>query len=135
MTVYVPQEPTRYVNGEQEPMFDLTPASEYGDINILLNSGQVMLNTAPMIQKLRTEMREYSDEDYILAIGDPSALAAVVAVAAMYNNGKFKLLKVLLLNLHTLLLTPLIRSYRSCKFLWIFCVFHHSFQYHTFYLN
>jgi hypothetical protein len=93
MTVYVPQEPTRYVNGEQEPIFDLTPASEYGDINVLLASGQVMLNTAPMIQKLRVEMRDYNDEDYILAIGDPSALAAVVAVAAMYNNGKFKLLK------------------------------------------
>jgi hypothetical protein len=33
------------------------------------------------------------DEDYLLMVGDPAAIAAAGAVACMMNNGRMKLLK------------------------------------------
>ena len=34
-----------------------------------------------------------NDDDYLLMVGDPAAIAAAGAVACMLNNGRMKLLK------------------------------------------
>jgi hypothetical protein len=38
-------------------------------------------------------LKDFSDDDYLLAAGDPSAIAVAGAVAAEANRGRFKLLK------------------------------------------
>lgn len=84
MTVYVVQD---------SPKFNLLPAAEYGELQTLLPPGQVMLATAPTIRVLRDKLRNFSDDDFLLAIGDPIAIGLSVALAAGFNGGKIKMLK------------------------------------------
>ncbi len=84
MTVYVVQE----VKG-----INLLPATEYGDIEILLPQGQVAFYTKPTIKRLYTNLRKYTMDDYLLMIGDPAAIALASAVAADIGQGNLRLLK------------------------------------------
>jgi len=94
-TVYIVQEPQRRdrITGEFVPAFDLTPASIYGDLKVILPPGNSMLSTAPMVAKLKYELRNFNDDDYLLAVGDPAAMTAAAAIAAKNNRGKYVLLK------------------------------------------
>jgi hypothetical protein len=38
-------------------------------------------------------MKDFTDEDYLIAVGDPSVIAMAAAVAGEFNLGRFKLLK------------------------------------------
>jgi hypothetical protein len=84
MTVYVVQE----VKG-----INLLPATEFGDIEILLPQGQVAFSSGPTIKRLYTNLRKYTSEDYLLMIGDPAAIALAGAVANNISNGIIRLLK------------------------------------------
>ena len=71
-----------------------TPAGQFGELETLLPPNrQIMFNSQPVVLKLRDRLREFSDEDYILASGDPAAIGLVCAIAAERNHGKFKMLK------------------------------------------
>jgi len=94
-TVYIVQEPVRRNrdSGQLEPVFDLTPAAVYGDLKVLLPPGNVMLSTAPMVAKLRHELRNFNDEDYLLLTGDPNAIGTAASIASRNNRGRFQSLK------------------------------------------
>jgi len=83
-TVYVVQE---------SPKYSVLPASEYGELKVLLPPGQIMLATAPTVSLLRKNLRDYSDDDFLLAMGDPIAIGLAVAIAANNNGGRVKMLK------------------------------------------
>ena len=92
--VFVVQEPMKKDrSGNFVPMMDFRQATQYGELNVLLPPGRVALSPAPMIRKLNDGLSDFSDEDYLIAAGDPSAIAAAGAIAARNNRGKFKLLK------------------------------------------
>jgi hypothetical protein len=93
--VYIVQEPRRKnrETGEWVSAFDLTPAAEHGELQFLLPSGPVMLNPQPMINKLRMKLCNFTDDDYILPVGDPVAIVAATAVAASFNRNQVALLK------------------------------------------
>ena len=93
--VFVTQESVRKNNnGELIPMFDLTPAAEYGNIITLLPRGPgVTLNTGLVVQHLKQKLSDFCDDDYILPIGDPTAFMLAALVAGKFNNGKVKVLK------------------------------------------
>ena len=95
MTVYAVQEPMRrdHASGEMVPAVDLRPAGQWGAIDILLPSSMHMVNTAPAVRTLRSKLRDFGDEDYILAVGSPGAIGAAVAVAANMNRGRVKMLQ------------------------------------------
>lgn len=95
MTVFVVQEPVirDRSTGDIRPRFDLTPASRYGDLEVLLPAGNVVLSAAPMVKELRSKLMRFSDEDYLVCVGDPSAIAVAASIAASFNNGRYKLLK------------------------------------------
>mgnify|MGYP000622126402 CR=1 FL=1 len=42
---------------------------------------------------IKQELKEFSDDDYLLLIGDPAIIAVCGAIAAKNNRGKFKVLK------------------------------------------
>lgn len=88
--VYVVQEPRR---PDGRALVDISPAVEYGRIEVLLPSGDIVLSPAPVVAALRNGLRNYGDDDYLLALGDPSAIAIAAAVAAEHNAGRFRLLK------------------------------------------
>ena len=42
---------------------------------------------------LKKKLKDFSDDDYILCLGDPSIIATVAVVAASMNRNRFKMLK------------------------------------------
>lgn len=83
-TVYVVQE---------SPKYSALPAAEYGDLKVLLPPGQIMLATAPTVSQLRAKLKDFDDNDFLLAMGDPIAIGLAVAIAANNNGGRIKMLK------------------------------------------
>ena len=91
--VYITNEPYRMENGVQKSSFNLTPAAEYGDLEVLIPAGQSLLSTVPTVRTLRDKLRNFCDDDYLLPVGDPSIMVAAGAIAAEFNNGRVKLLR------------------------------------------
>ena len=79
--------------GSMVPAFDFRKAAEYGDLEVCLPQGRVALTPGPTVQCLTEKLRNFTDEDYLMAVGDPSAILIAGAIAASNNRGKFKLLK------------------------------------------
>jgi hypothetical protein len=42
---------------------------------------------------MKRVLRDFTDQDYLLLIGDPAAMSIAAAIASQYNNGKFRFLK------------------------------------------
>ena len=84
MTVYVVQE---------VPKFNVLPARKYGELELMLPPGQITLSAGPTVNRLKHKLRNFTDMDYLLLIGDPLAIGLAVAVASNANRGKVKLLK------------------------------------------
>lgn len=73
---------------------NLAPAAEYGELVALLQPDEdIILNTEPHVNLLRTKLRTFTDADYIVPMGDPVAIGIVCALAAAMNGGRFKVLK------------------------------------------
>ena len=85
MTVYVVQEKTGV---------DITDALRFGEFeNLLPRKDQLMISSQPVVYSLKKKLKDFSDEDYILCLGDPSIIATVAVVAASMNCNRFKMLK------------------------------------------
>ena len=85
MTVFVVQE----VKGR-----NILSAEKFGTLELLLPEGsQLVLSTGPTVRRLRYKLRNFNDDDYLLLIGDPSAIGIACSIAATNNRGKFKCLK------------------------------------------
>lgn len=78
---------------QEDAKKNITPASEYGEIQILLPPGQIVYSPGPSMARLRIKLKNFGDEDYLLCIGDPVAIAMAAMVASHVNNGKVKFLK------------------------------------------
>jgi len=73
---------------------NITPAMQYGEIvTILPPNAQILFSVAPAVARIQRRLEKFSEEDYLVLIGDPSAIGIVCSVAAARNNGRFKLLK------------------------------------------
>ena len=84
MTVYVLQETGK----------NFRSAEKFGDLKVLLpDNRNIILSAGPVTQKLRKELRDFCDKDYLLLIGDPAIIAVAGAIASENNNGRFKVLK------------------------------------------
>lgn len=85
MTVFVVQE---------VPGRDILSALSYGALEILLPPGmQVTLSSQPVVRRLRQALKNFSDEDYLLLMGDPVAIGIACSVAASMNHGHYRILK------------------------------------------
>lgn len=83
--VFITQEDTRK---------NFLPAREFGELEVVLPEGsQVFRNSVPTVAEVRRKMADFSDEDYILPVGDPVSIGVACATAAMVNEGRFKVLK------------------------------------------
>jgi hypothetical protein len=72
---------------------NLLPAQEYGELKALLPSGQITLSPGPSIYRLRQRLQSFADDDYLLLVGDPIAIALAAMVAGSMNNGRINFLK------------------------------------------
>ena len=84
MTVYVLQEMGRNIRS----------AEKFGDLKVVLpDNKQIVLSSGPLTFKLRHELKDFNDKDYLLLMGDPAIIAVAGAVVSDVNGGKFKVLK------------------------------------------
>lgn len=96
--VFVVQRPTYRdrKTGEWITKYDLTPAKEFGELVDVLPVGQTFWDAETIAAQaeriLNATTWEFDpDEDYILAIGDPVAIAVVAMIAG--RLGKLNILK------------------------------------------
>lgn len=79
---------------QEDPRKNFLPAMEFGELVFILPAGeQVFLNAGPTIAKVRTALRDFSDDDFILPIGDPVGIGIACVEAARANDGRYKQLK------------------------------------------
>ena len=73
---------------------NILSAEKYGELVLLLDSDrQVVLSAAPTIKTLKLKLKNFSDDDYLLLMGDPVAIGIACAIACENNRGKMKCLK------------------------------------------
>ena len=73
---------------------NITSAMDFGDIETVLPpNAQVAFYVVPTVRRIRRKMVNFTDDDYLLFIGDPTAMAIVASMAAEVNHGRFKCLK------------------------------------------
>lgn len=92
---YIIQEPMKrdHITGQMIPVMDFRKVLEYGEPVVCLTSGRVGLTPGPTIDTLRDKLRSFTDEDYIVSVGDPTGIFAAAMILGDINNGKCKLLK------------------------------------------
>jgi hypothetical protein len=79
--------------GEFEDKYNFQKASMYGNVKIILTSDKTSpLSPMPAIMQLEKALDNFSDDDYLLPVGNPAFVAAAGAIAARNNDGCFKML-------------------------------------------
>ena len=77
-----------------QPKYNVLGAQKFGQIVTLLpEKSQIILSPGPLIQKLRTLLKDYTTNDYLLLSGDPAIIGVVCSVVSDITNGKYNLLK------------------------------------------
>lgn len=85
--------PTVYVVSETGH-HNIAPALNFGTIETILPpNAQIAFSVAPTVARIKRKLERFTDEDYLLFIGDPTAIGIISAVAASRNKGRFKCLK------------------------------------------
>jgi len=83
--VFVVQETMRH---------NVLPAQQFGELCFLLPPNvQIAFSPGPMVNRMKRHLSKFTDEDFLLLIGDPAAMSIAASLAANYNNNKFRLLK------------------------------------------
>jgi len=92
--VFVTNEPyEKTEGGGMRSKFNLTPASEFGELTVLIPAGNSLISSVPTVRTMRDKLADFSDDDYLLPVGDPSAMMIAGAIAASVNNGRMKVLR------------------------------------------
>ena len=91
-TVYVLQELPGTKAGS--PKINIMSASKHGDFKFLLPEfSQIIFSPGPLIYKLRSLLKNYTPQDFLLLTGDPAIIGVACSIVSEMTNGKFKLLK------------------------------------------
>ena len=77
-----------------QPKYNVLGAQKFGKIVTMLpEKSQIILSPGPLVHKLRTLLKNYTEEDYLLLSGDPAIIGVVCSIVADITNGKYKVLK------------------------------------------
>jgi hypothetical protein len=87
--VYVLQHPPAHIN--------ILGASNFGYLVICLPStgedSQIIFSSAPFVFKMRKNLQDFKQTDYILCTGDPAVIGISTAIVGDITQGRFNLLK------------------------------------------
>jgi hypothetical protein len=79
---------------QENPNVNVIGAGRFGDLIPLLPPGrQITLSSDPVKNLLKIKLKNFNDKDFLLAMGDPVAIAIASMVASDINNGKVNMLK------------------------------------------
>jgi hypothetical protein len=93
--VYAPQVPSKYDGATKlwVPSINVDHAKNFGEVVVMLPPNANRLHIAPLVTALREQMKDYGPDDHIIAVGDPSLIAAVACIAVRKTGGLLKVLK------------------------------------------
>lgn len=93
--VFAPQVPSRYDTASRlwVPVMNMDPAKKFGEVVVMLPANANRLHSAPLIAAMREQMADYSDVDALVAVGDPTLIAAAALIAAKKCGGRVRMLK------------------------------------------
>lgn len=93
--VYIVQKQMRYDPAKRGlvPRFNLEPARQYGDLKFLLDSQATPLSPDTTVACLQERLREFSENDYLLLVGNPCLMGWACAMAAEKAGGVLQLLQ------------------------------------------
>lgn len=93
--VYIPQVPSRFDTsvGMWVPSVNMSPAEQYGQLVVMLPPDANRLHVAPLVAAMKEQMSDFTDEDYVVAVGDPSLIAAAAVIATRKSHGTLRILK------------------------------------------
>ncbi len=93
--VFIVQQPTQLdVAKRFVPKFDISPARKFGKLVLVLGPGNIFEDQlARSVIHMRQVLSDYSVRDYLLALGDPVAIAAAAMVASEETGGFVNVLK------------------------------------------
>ncbi len=83
----------RFEEGVLQSVHDLTPASIYGQVEVLYAGRNPGLALQPIVQSMRRQLRDFSDDDYLLPLGDPVLIGIAASIAAEMNRGVVSFLR------------------------------------------
>ena len=90
--VYVIQEIPGTKTGT--PKINIIGAGKYGKFKFLLPElSQIIFSPGPLIYKLRTLLKDFTSDDYLLLTGDPAIIGVTCSIVSDMTNGKYNLLK------------------------------------------
>ena len=90
--VYVIQEIAGSTDGR--PKINIMGAAEYGKFKFLLPElSQIIFSPGPLIFRLRKELANYKQKDFLLLTGDPAIIGVACSIVSDITNGKYNLLK------------------------------------------
>ena len=73
---------------------DYSQAERFGEIIFLFDgSKQVVMSPQPTIRKLKSLLKDFKDNDYLLLVGDPALIGLTTAVVSTICNGRYNMLK------------------------------------------
>lgn len=69
------------------PKYDLTPATEYGELVFCFGAGDMDYHNNPQgaVKRLRSVLKDITPDDFILPIGSTTLMCLTAAVAAEYT--------------------------------------------------
>lgn len=94
--VFAVQKPARFDKelGRFVPMYDFSPAEAHGRLVFILGPGNILQHRmSQALTQIRHVLTTYTAQDFIIAVGDPVAIAASVMIAAERTGGVVNLLK------------------------------------------
>lgn len=77
---------------QERPKLDISSAAHYGTLVTIFPERDQLYDPDAAVKRILRVMGNFTEEDYILAIGHPTAISAVTATAARMNGGRFKML-------------------------------------------
>lgn len=98
MSVYVCQEPLTMRRGKPVKRIDLEAAgaTQFGDLRYVLSwkDTQVIEPRADrLVWKIRQALRDFSEHDFIIPIGDPTVIQLVGIIAGELAGGRYRVLQ------------------------------------------
>lgn len=96
MTVYVVQEQIVFDGrtGQNTPRFPtIEKAKVFGDLKYILEPNAHPFNQEAILGKFHASLVNFSDDDYLILVGNPILLGMATSIAANYNSGRVKFLQ------------------------------------------
>ncbi len=80
-------------NGDLVPLYDLTPAEEFGELVYVLPPDASPHRPSQVLPLIRSCLSNMTPKDYLLLIGNPCLIGWSTAVAARATGGQLTLLQ------------------------------------------